>query len=58
MISLMTPILATYAPKIYTAPCLMLLKRTAFITRASARGWALETFLCPVNGAPPTCPNN
>ncbi len=48
MISLMTPILAIYAPKIYTAPCLMLLMRTAFITRASGRGWALETFLCPV----------
>jgi hypothetical protein len=30
--------IAFYAPMIYTAPCVMLLMRAAYITRASGRG--------------------
>ncbi len=47
-------IIAIYASMSYTAPCVMLLKRAASITRASGRGlgWALEieTILGPVKG--------
>ncbi len=42
--------MAIYAHMTYTAPCVILFVRAAFITRASGKGWALEieTFLGPV----------